>query len=174
MILNAIVSMSTFLPPLYGNQKRVVYCIVELFFIFLFSIFWIEEFRKEKETTFVLSSSAHPTNLRSFKTTTQTHTHTQHQKQKQKQNKSPIFFQKKKPKPKSQKPKQRSSSSSSKKRLKKNKTIHVMLLLFFVSLISPNNTRSFLFYKAAVGGTRGRKRLEEEKSKRCRRCRRRI
>lgn len=96
MILNAIVSMSTFLPPLYGNQKRVVYCIVELFFIFLFSIFWIEEFRKEKETTFVLSSSAHPTNLRSFKTTTQTHTHTQHQKQKQKQNKSPIFFQKKK------------------------------------------------------------------------------
>ena len=172
MILNAIVSMSTFLPPLYGNQKRVVYCIVELFFIFLFSIFWIEEFRKEKETTFVLSSSAHPTNLRSFKTTTQTHTHTQHQKQKQ--NKSPIFFQKKKPKPKSQKPKQRSSSSSSKKRLKKNKTIHVMLLLFFVSLISPNNTRSFLFYKAAVGGTRGRKRLEEEKSKRCRRCRRRI
>ena len=94
MILNAIVSMSTFLPPLYGNQKRVVYCIVELFFFFLFSIFWIEEFRKEKETTFVLSSSAHPTNLRSFKTTTQTHTHTQHQKQKQ--NKSPIFFQKKK------------------------------------------------------------------------------
>ena len=94
MILNAIVSMSTFLPPLYGNQKRVVYCIVELFFIFLFSIFWIEEFRKEKETTFVLSSSAHPTNLRSFKTTTQTHTHTQHQKQKQ--NKSPIFFPKKK------------------------------------------------------------------------------
>ena len=96
MILNAIVSMSTFLPPLYGNQKRVVYCIVELFFIFLFSIFWIEEFRKEKETTFVLSSSAHPTNLRSFKTTTQTHTHTQHQKQKLKQNKSPIFFPKKK------------------------------------------------------------------------------
>ena len=98
MILNAIVSMSTFLPPLYGNQKRVVYCIVELFFFFLFSIFWIEEFRKEKETTFVLSSSAHPTNLRSFKTTTQTHTHTQHQKQKQKQkqNKSPIFFPKKK------------------------------------------------------------------------------
>ena len=170
--------MSTFLPPLYGNQKRVVYCIVELFFFFLFSIFWIEEFRKEKETTFVLSSSAHPTNLRSFKTTTQTHTHTQHQKQKQKQKQKSHFFpKKKKPKPKSQKPKQRSSSSSSKKRLKKNKTIHVMLLLlllFFVSLISPNNTRSFLFYKAAVGGTRGRKRLEEEKSKRCRRCRRRI
>ena len=101
MILNAIVSMSTFLPPLYGNQKRVVYCIVELFFIFLFSIFWIEEFRKEKETTFVLSSSAHPTNLRSFKTTTQTHTHTQHQKQKQKQKQKSHFFPKKKnPNPK--------------------------------------------------------------------------
>ena len=97
MILNAIVSMSTFLPPLYGNQKRVVYCIVELFFFFLFSIFWIEEFRKEKETTFVLSSSAHPTNLRSFKTTTQTHTHTQHQKQKQK---SHFFPKKKNPNPK--------------------------------------------------------------------------
>ena len=97
--------MSTFLPPLYGNQKRVVYCIVELFFIFLFSIFWIEEFRKEKETTFVLSSSAHPTNLRSFKTTTQTHTHTQHQKQKQKQKQKSHFFPKKKnpnPKAKSQ------------------------------------------------------------------------
>ena len=105
MILNAIVSMSTFLPPLYGNQKRVVYCIVELFFFFLFSIFWIEEFRKEKETTFVLSSSAHPTNLRSFKTTTQTHTHTQHQKQKQKQKQKSHFFPKKKnpnPKAKSQ------------------------------------------------------------------------
>ena len=97
MILNAIVSMSTFLPPLYGNQKRVVYCIVELFFFFLFSIFWIEEFRKEKETTFVLSSSAHPTNLRSFKTTTQTHTHIHNTKNKNKnKNKSPIFFQKKK------------------------------------------------------------------------------